>query len=441
MELEESFSEAMPSESVTRAIRNAAPTASTPAHSQIGELTAGSMLGGYRLNRCLGRGGMGDVHAATHAQTSREVVVKVLSTEMMVNDEAVVRFRQEAAVMARIKHPNVVRLLDFNFMSDGRPYLVMEYLPGENLGEILATRSFTVPQVSAIINQVAAALDAAHQLGVVHRDLKPENIMVVPRAGQRDLIKVIDFGICKARRFNHLTSKGTVMGTPEFMSPEQAQGRHEEVEAPSDQFALAVIAYLMLAGRMPWAASTAEEILHCVVHKYPLALSDDGQYGAVEAVLFRAMAKAPGERYRSILAFSRAFDLALIQTGLLPAPFEEDAPPPARLPASGVRGDDQGDEDDQDDQIMARGLEILNRPRRRGTQVGRAAVVAAALMLGGYLGVNHGAVIRERARRGLTELQLLAHGPVARRAMEGEKRMMSRASQNAKAYLSMGTNP
>jgi eukaryotic-like serine/threonine-protein kinase len=391
------------------------------------------MLGAYRLTRCLGRGGMGDVHAATHAQTSREVVVKVLSPDMVVNDEAVVRFRQEAAVMARIQHPNVVRLLDFNFMTDGRPYLVMEYLAGENLGEILTRRTFSVPQVSDVINQVAAALDAAHQLGVVHRDLKPENIMVVPRAGQGDLIKVIDFGICKARRFNHLTSKGTVMGTPEFMSPEQAQGRHEEVEAPSDQFALAVIAYLMLAGHMPWAASTPEEILHCVINNYPLALTDDGKYGVVQAVLFRAMAKAPEERYRSILAFSRAFDQALIQTGLLPAPCDEDEPPPRRLPASSVR------RHEAHDAVVARGLEILTRPRRRATQVGRAAM-AAVLILGGYFAATDRAVIRERAQHGLTALQLFVRGPAARRAVDGE-RLISRASQNAKAYLSMGTSP
>jgi eukaryotic-like serine/threonine-protein kinase len=376
---------------------------------------------------------MGDVHAATHTQTSREVVVKVLSPDMLVNDEAVVRFRQEAAVMARIRHPNVVRLLDFNFMTDGRPYLVMEYLPGQNLGEILSARSFSVPQVSEIINQVAAALDAAHQLGVVHRDLKPENIMVVPRAGQSDLIKVIDFGICKARRFNHLTSKGTVMGTPEFMSPEQAQGRHEEVEAPSDQFALAVIAYLMLAGHMPWRASTPEEILHCVINNYPLALTDDGKYGAVQTVLFRAMAKAPQERYRSILAFSRAFDLALIESGLLPAPCDEDEPPPRRLPAASIRRNGAHDE------IVARGLEILTRPRRRATQVGRAAV-AAALIFGGYLAATDRVAVRERAQHGLTALQLFLHGPAARRAADGE-RLISKASQNAKAYLSMGTTP
>jgi len=429
--------EDMPSQRATRPIRNADPSRLPAVSPQAPELTAGSMLGAYRINRCLGRGGMGDVHAATHVQTAREVVVKVLSPDMVVNDEAVVRFRQEAAVMARIQHPNVVRLLDFNFMTDGRPYLVMEYLPGENLGEILTRRTFSVPQVSDLVNQVAAALDAAHQLGVVHRDLKPENIMVVPRAGQGDLIKVIDFGICKARRFNHLTSKGTVMGTPEFMSPEQAQGHHEEVEAPSDQFALAVIAYLMLAGRMPWAASTPEEILHCVIHKYPLALTDDGQYGAVEAVLFRAMAKTPDERYRSILAFSRAFDLALVQSGLLPARGAEDGaedePPPRRLPAGSVRSHQAHDED------LARGLEILTRPRRRATQVGRTAVIAA-LILGSYFTVTDRAVIRERAQHGLTALQLFMHGAAARRAVDGE-RLISRASQNAKAYLSLGTSP
>jgi len=404
------------------------------------ELPAGTILGGtYRLERCLGRGGMGDVHVATQEQKPGEVVVKVLNPDLSVNDEAIVRFRQEATVMAKINHPNVVRLLDFNLMPDGRPYLVMEYLPGQNLGDLLATKTFTVAEVSAIVHQVASALDAAHQLGIVHRDLKPENIMVVPRLGQRDLIKVIDFGICKARRLNHLTSKGMVMGTPEFMSPEQAQGRHEEVEAPSDQFALAIIAYLMLAGRMPWVATTPEAFLHCVVHKYPLALTDDGKCRPIEVVLFRAMAKAPEERYPSILAFAEALDLALVETGLLPAPvvpafvpLSVAAPLQLRNPMPAVRRTQA--------EIVTEPLETLERQRKRGTHVGWAAVSLATLMLGGYLATVGAPTIRARATGGWNALRGFAGVSAARHAVDGQ-RWISRASQNAKAYLSMGSSP
>jgi serine/threonine protein kinase len=409
-------------------------------------LAAGTVLGGvYRLERCLGRGGMGDIHVATQEKEPGEVVVKVLNPDLSVNDEAIVRFRQEATVMAKINHPNVVRLLDFNLMQDGRPYLVMEYLPGQNLGDLLATKTFTVAEVSSIIHQVACALDAAHQLGIVHRDLKPENIMVVPRLGQRDLIKVIDFGICKARRLNHLTSKGMVMGTPEFMSPEQAQGRHEEVEAPSDQFALAIITYLMLAGRMPWVATTPEAFLHCVVHKYPLALTDDGKCRPIEVVLFRAMAKAPDERYPSILAFAEALDLALVEAGLLlapvvrvsvPAPLPSPAPLPAPLqlrnPVPAVRRTQA--------EIVTEPLETLERQRKRGTHVGWAAVSLATLMLGGYLASVGAPTIRARATGAWNELRGFAADSAARHAVDGQ-RWISRASQNAKAYLSMGSSP
>jgi serine/threonine protein kinase len=389
------------------------------------ELPPGTLLGGaYRLVRCLGRGGMGDVYVAARTQIPGEVVVKVLSPDLSVNDEAIARFRQEAKAMARIHHPNVVRLLDFNLMPDGRPYLVMEYLAGANLHEVLAKRTFSVEEVSTVISRVASALDAAHRLGIVHRDLKPENIMVIPRAGQSDLIKVIDFGICKARRLNPLTSKGMLMGTPEFMSPEQAQGRHEQIEAPSDQFALAVIAYLMLAGRMPWGATTPSEIIHCVIHKYPLALTDDGRYPSVEAVLFRAMSKAPRERYRSILAFSQALDLALIEAGLLVPEPSDDEPPPRRSQAD----------------LVTEPLETLARQRKRGTQVGWAAVSLAVLMFGGYLASMGGPTMRTRADHGWDAVRRFAAGPAARRAADGQ-RLISKASQSARATLSMGSSP
>gem|GEM_PF-5260992 len=289
------------------------------------EFAPGALLGGtYRLVQRLGRGGMGDVHLASHERLPGKLVVKVLSPEVVGDQDALVRFRQEAVVMANVRHPNVVQLVDFNSTPSGLPYLVMEHLPGKDLGDILASHPYlSGPQVSTIVRQVACALDAAHRLGIVHRDLKPENIMVVPCVGQGDLIKVIDFGISKARRFNHVTSASMVMGTPEFMSPEQAQGRHEDVDARSDQFALAVISYLLLTGRTPWGATASVEILHRIVNKEPLPLTGDDSWPSVEAVLFRAMEKSPGDRYPSVLAFWRALDRAMVDDGLFQAPAQQ----------------------------------------------------------------------------------------------------------------------
>jgi serine/threonine-protein kinase len=390
------------------------------------ELPPGTQLGeSTRLIRCLSRGGMGDIYLASSEDLPGPVVIKLLSTDLIANqgpmvEEATVRFRQEATVMASLHHPNIVRLLDFDLTEDGRPYLIMEYLPGQNLSEVLTTRTFSVAEVSALVHQVASALDAAHRLGVVHRDLKPENIMVVPRDGQSDLIKLIDFGICKARRLNHLTSKGIVMGTPDFMSPEQAQGRHEEVEAPSDQFALAVITYLLLAGRMPWAATTPAEALLFSTHGEPLSLTDDGSYRTVEAVLFRAMAKTPNERYPSILAFSDALDRALTEAGILPV---------APTATHGSRRSETP--------IAKRSPQKLDRPRTRGTQIGRAAMFLMVMMFGGYLASTQ--PVRSHAAAGWNSLQSFATGPLTRGAFEGH-RWISKVSKNARVYLSLATS-
>ncbi|MBC8131967.1 MAG: serine/threonine protein kinase [Deltaproteobacteria bacterium] len=285
----------------------------------LSDFAAGTVLGGsYRLIRRLGRGGMGDIHLASHERLPGQFVVKVLNPDLVSDQDAFVRFRQEAVVMANIRHPNVVQLVDFNFTMAGLPFLVMEHLPGKDLAEILTTRPFlAAAQVSSIVRQVACALDAAHKLGIVHRDLKPENIMVVPCEGQGDLIKVIDFGISKARRFNHVTAASMVMGTPEFMSPEQAQGRQQDVDPRSDQFALAVISYLLLTGRTPWGATAPIEILHRVVNNDPLPMTHDDAWRAVESVLARGLAKEPRARFPSTLAFWRALDRAMLSDGVL----------------------------------------------------------------------------------------------------------------------------
>jgi eukaryotic-like serine/threonine-protein kinase len=293
-----------------------------------GDFPPGTVLGGsYRLIKRLVRGGMGDVHLASHERLPGSFVVKVLSPELQGDEDALARFRQEAMVLADIRHPNVVHLVDFNVTPSDIPYLVMEHLPGRDLADILASRPLlSAVQVSEIVRQVACALDSAHRKGIVHRDMKPENIMVVPCEGQGDLIKVIDFGISKTRRFNHEMAGSMVVGTPEFMSPEQAEGRHEDVDARSDQFALAVTSYLLLTGRTPWENTTPFELLHHIVNNDPHPLTLDGSWPSVEEVLFRGMAKVPSNRYPSTLAFWRALDQAMIKDGLLSAAAAQSLP-------------------------------------------------------------------------------------------------------------------
>ena len=287
-----------------------------------GTVAVGTVLGdSYRLIRRLAQGGMGDIYLATHERLPGTFVVKILNAELAHDHEAFVRFQREAVVMTALRHPNVVQVVDFNSTADGMPYLVMEHLQGEDLAQILGRRrSLTPTEVSRIVRKVAYGLDAGHRQGIIHRDLKPENVMVVPCPGQADVVKVIDFGISKARRFGPVTNASTVIGTPEFMSPEQAQGKQDEVGAPSDQFALAVITYVLLTGQTPWGVADAVETLHRVVNHPPLPLATHvmGSYPSIESVLFRALSKSPSERYPSTLAYSRALDRAIVMDGLLP---------------------------------------------------------------------------------------------------------------------------
>ncbi|MEO5769111.1 MAG: serine/threonine-protein kinase [Polyangia bacterium] len=469
---------------------------------EAGDFTPGSVLGGsYRLIRRLGRGGMGDIHLASHERLPGQFVVKVLSPDLVSDQDAFVRFRQEAVVMANIRHPNVVQLVDFNFTMAGLPFLVMEYLPGKDLADILSTRPFlAASQVSSIVRQVACALDTAHKLGIVHRDLKPENIMVVPCEGQGDLIKVIDFGISKARRFNHVTSASMVMGTPEFMSPEQAQGRQEEVDSRSDQFALAVISYLLLTGRTPWGVIAPVEILHRVVNNPPLPLTHDDTWRAVEAVLFRAMAKGPQDRYPSTLAFWRALDRAMVTDGLIPNAsgygstihgagpgiyVESRGTPPIVQPATpvdavilesgidasvGASGSTPATEQldasssvlEQDSQgaevpqfslgaserfvesercpttAMRRANPKVSReqPRRRGRLGWQAVVLLVVLASGAYIGLQDGATVRARAGGGLNALRTLAARAAERGMNEGQR--LFRAAKGGRGPAGQG---
>ena len=382
-----------------------------------GDFAPGMVLGGsYRLVKRLVSGGMGDVHLASHERLPGSFVVKVLSPVLLGDEDALARFRQEALVLANIRHPNVVHLVDFNATPSGLPYLVMEHLPGQDLADILASGPSLSPvQISGIVRQVACALDAAHKKGIVHRDMKPENIMVVPCEGQGDLIKVIDFGISKARRFNHVTAASMVIGTPEFMSPEQAEGRHDDVDARSDQFALAVTTYLLLTGRTPWGTMAPIEILHRIVHKDPAPLSGDDAWPSIEEVLLRAMAKAPGDRYPSILAFWRALDRAMIKDGLIATATTdllphlvtgdprrratESAPPPSSSSSSSLlpASLDDGDADSLTTTRLLKGDLI----RRSGKGVrAREVLLGVALACGIAFGLRQVPVVRAGARRG-----------------------------------------
>ncbi|HEY4160206.1 MAG TPA: serine/threonine-protein kinase, partial [Polyangiaceae bacterium] len=205
-------------------------SASDPESDRGDTLIGTTLAGRYRVERLLGSGGMGAVYQAEHVHMRKAVAVKVLHREMMIVPEVVARFEREAVAAGRIQHPNVASATDFGRLDDGAFYLVLEFVEGHSLTKLLSTEGALPPERALrITRQIVDALAAAHAANVVHRDLKPDNVMLVSKEGEGDFVKVLDFGIAKVSGEGSgdqpaLTKIGTVFGTPEYMSPEQARG-------------------------------------------------------------------------------------------------------------------------------------------------------------------------------------------------------------------------
>jgi len=261
----------------------------------------GKQLGKYQIEAALGKGGMGMVYRGYDPLLDRRVAIKVLAPHLVWEEGFVERFLREARAAARIKHPNIVTVYDVGQEQD-EFYFVMEYLEGQTLADHIRQHGALQPEEAlSILRPLADALDYAHQHGLVHRDIKPGNIMI--GSGQR--VTLTDFGIARAAEETRLTSTGTIMGTPEYMSPEQAWG--EEVDSQTDLYSLAVVAYEMLSGRVPFSGTTPHAVLYKQIHEPPPPIRDARPElpQGVEAVLARALDKAPGKRY------STATDLVL----------------------------------------------------------------------------------------------------------------------------------
>ncbi len=220
----------------------------------------GRTIGNFVLSRKVGEGGMGAVYLGEHNRISRRAAIKVLLPELASEPEVVARFLNEARASADIKHPHVIEISDFGELDDGTSYLVMEWLQGRSLADRMGAARVPVTQALHIGRQIAEALEAAHQRGVVHRDLKPDNVFLVERDGDADFVKVLDFGIAKILRgaTELHTQTGAIMGTPGYMAPEQCRG--EVVDPRADLYALGVILYEMLGGRLPFEAEGLGEL-------------------------------------------------------------------------------------------------------------------------------------------------------------------------------------
>ncbi|MFQ5788948.1 MAG: protein kinase [Acidobacteriota bacterium] len=266
----------------------------------------GRQLGPYRLLALIGRGGTAEVYKAYHPALEREVAVKVLLREASQDEDWVRRFRQEAHLLGKLDHPHILPIYDAGNY-EGRPYLVMKYISnGVTLKEQLTGAPWPVSRAIKVLSQVAEALQAAHEAGVVHRDVKPSNILVTPEL--RCL--VFDFGIAKpVRREDTSTGGGLIVGTPEFMSPEQCKG--ERLDHRSDIYAMGVLAYQMLTGRLPFTSETAVGVLmKHLTEPIPIPPQSVSLSPAVNRVLRRALARSADERYQSARDFSQALELA-----------------------------------------------------------------------------------------------------------------------------------
>lgn len=270
-------------------------------------LVGRTLAGGYRVVDHIASGSMGEVYRAEQANLGRAVAVKVMSNTLVADPQMVARFNNEARAASSLNHPNCVRVYDYGETPDGRPYIVMELLQGQELAGLLARdRRPPVSRVLDITLQILSALDEAHGLGVVHRDLKPENVFVLPQRGGGDLVKVVDFGLAKLRTGATTTaSSGLVFGTPEYMAPEQAMAK--ETDHRTDLYSCGVILFEMLAGRLPFEGATPRELLEKHVYEQPPRLSslagERASFGADE-IADVSLRKDPAERFQSAEAFA-----------------------------------------------------------------------------------------------------------------------------------------
>jgi eukaryotic-like serine/threonine-protein kinase len=301
-------------------------------------LPVGTVLdGAYRLTRLLGQGAMGTVYEGHHTGAGKRVAVKVMHRELLAYPELAARFRREAKVTSELAHPNVVSVFGFGVTPAGQPYLVMEFLDGEDLQTRLERVGPLPPEtVLQLVNQVASGLAAAHAAGVVHRDLKTDNVFLVRAPEDAVLAKVVDFGLSKVLKTSatKLTVARAVFGTPEFMAPEQAEGRQDAIDHRSDQWSLACLAWFSWTACLPFTGPDVNATLNQVISAIPTPPSPTAPRipPEVDKVLRRALSRRRSDRFPTIRAFARAFEAAVLGRPE-PAP-RRTTPTPARALAA-----------------------------------------------------------------------------------------------------------
>ncbi|MEO8578353.1 MAG: serine/threonine-protein kinase [Gemmatimonadales bacterium] len=277
-------------------------------------------LGQYVLGERLGSGGMGEVYRGEHRMLRRPVAIKLISADQAGSAEALARFEREAQATAQLTHPNTVQLFDYGRSDDGTFYCVMELLNGETLEQIVARDGpMDVARAVHVLQQLCGALAEAHDRGLIHRDIKPSNVILGDRGGMPDVAKLLDFGLVTERGAGStsvtLTQAGSIVGTPEFMSPEQC-GEPDEIGQSSDIYSLGALGYFLVAGRSPFAGRNAVQLMAAHLYEVPAPPSTYVEHIPEElaALLMRALAKNPAERFEDARAMASALSCVVPAT-------------------------------------------------------------------------------------------------------------------------------
>ena len=271
----------------------------------------GTIVGSnFHIIKKLGEGGMGTVYLAEHVKMGRKAALKVMNPGMNQDPDAVARFNREATNASKLSHPNICGIYDFGETAEGLIFLAMEFIEGDSLSAVIEKNgALPAPRAASIIHQCGDALQVAHDYGIVHRDLKPDNIMIARARDGSDMVKVVDFGIAKASSSDaqKVTKTGLVVGTPEYMSPEQLAG--DKLDGRSDIYSLGLVAFNCLTGKLPFPSNSAQEAMIMRLTDHPKTLADmrpDISWpDELEAVMAKALARDAVDRYQSAAEFGR----------------------------------------------------------------------------------------------------------------------------------------
>jgi serine/threonine-protein kinase len=356
--------------------------------------------GAYRIARLIGRGGMGAVYEAAHLRLPKRFAVKFLQRDLPKDKEAFARFQREAEIASSLGNRHIAEVVDFNTMPDGSPYMIMEYLEGEDLSTRLRTSGrIALDRAADICGQIASGLGAAHKRGIVHRDLKPENIYLCTSDDGMDFVKLLDFGISKIRGAQKtITGDMMMLGTPAYMSPEQARGDVKNIDERTDVYALGAVMFETLSGRPAFDGESVYAILMKIANEMPPSLSEYAPElpAEVEVVIRRALAKDPAQRIANVGEFWKEFKEAAHapsrpivtlsptldeaqRTAPTVRPRAKSTAPIATQPTVARRT--QSTLSSGAAEVIERDLaETINRPKKRGAMIGLGLGLGAAVI-------------------------------------------------------------